>query len=331
MLVVALVCSTALSGCATTLGYVKDHPDSDPKILNSDYGAVKTWAHDVSDGYSSRGTINRYSLYWGSAIAAAGIGTLGGLAVTGSSGNASVIIPLAATFIGTLFGYYHNEELAQIYYSASDSINAFVVQSEKRYALLSKANLPAETTNCDELASGAKSDLISKLTTKICADLDRTKDEKTELIKSRDEILQNANALNTLVKNKLNSDTLSALGKAVDEANAKIAGAQEKIDLANKRKQNLELVSLNNNQNTYKAYEAGCLNEDVDDVMHRVRIHLSLLDPQHVSEDLKNVKTSAGNANNASVSATLPATSTTAFNLSDLDPKKMVSACDVGL
>jgi hypothetical protein len=100
-LALALAVSTELSGCATTLGYVKDHPDP---ALTSNYNEVKTWAYGVSDGYSSRGTMNRYSLYVGGAIAAAGIGALGGLAVTGSSGNASVIIPLTATFIGTLFG-----------------------------------------------------------------------------------------------------------------------------------------------------------------------------------------------------------------------------------
>jgi len=69
---------------------------------------------------------------------------LGGLAATGSSGTASVIIPLAATFIGTLFGYYQNEELAQVYFSASDSINTLLNQSQKRLNLQPKFARQAE-------------------------------------------------------------------------------------------------------------------------------------------------------------------------------------------
>jgi hypothetical protein len=304
-LALALAISTALSGCtSTTLGYVKDHPD--PVALSPDYGAVKTWAYGVSDGYSSRGTMNRYSIYWGAAIAAAGIGALGGLAVTGSSGNASIVIPLTTTFIGTLFGYYHNEEQAQVYYSASDSINAFINRSEKRL------NLPG------------KKNLISELSKIIKNDLDSATMERNEQVESKNKLPQDVQSLGNPNQNTISADTIAALGKAVDVANTKIAEAQRKIDLANKRQQNLDLL-INSGNST--AYEAGCLSEDVDDVMHRVRVHLSLLDPQHVSEDLKHIKASVGKTDNDPPSAT-PSTS---FDLSDLDPKKIVSACDVGL
>jgi hypothetical protein len=341
-LALALAVSSSLSGCATTVGtklstpfgYVNDHPNP---TETSNYADVKTWAYGVSDGYSSRGTMNRYSLYWGAALAAGGVGALGGLAATGASGNANVIIPLAATFIGTLFGYYQNEELAQVYYSASDSINTLISKSEKRHALLSKAGFSSELTTkkCDDLASSQKNDLISRLTAKICADLASAQNERKELINSRDKIPQDAESLGNSTQTKISPDTLAALGKAVDLANARIAEAQVKIDLANKRKQNLELL-LNSNP---KSYEAGCLNEDVNDVIHRVHVHLALLDPQHVSEDLKNVKAPAGNTNDTSASATPPganppkqsASTATAFDLSDLDPKKIVSTCDVGL
>jgi len=113
----------------------------------------------------------------------------------------------------------------------------------------------------------------------------------------KDKIPQDVNSLGNL-----SPDTLAALGKAVDVANARIAEAQGKIDLANKRKQNLELLLNSSNS---ESYEAGCLNEDVNDVIHRVHVHLALLDPQHVSEDLKNVKAPAGNTNKTS-SARLP-------------------------
>lgn len=342
-LALALVVSTALSGCATPFGtklstpfgYVNDHPDPE---YTSNYDEVKKWSYGVSDGYSSRGTMNRYSLYWGAAIAAAGVGALGGLAATGSSGTASVVIPLAATFIGTLFGYYQNEELAQVYVSASDSINTLINQSQKRHALLSKAGLISELTTrkCDDLPNARKDDLISTLTTKICADLASAQNEREELINSRNKIPQDAESLENSAHTKISPDTLAALGQAVNVANAKIAEAQEKIDLANKRKQNLELLINSSNS---ESYEAGCLNEDVNDVIHRVHVHLALLDPQHVSEDLKNVKAPAGNTNKTSSSATPPganplkqdAALLTAFDLSDLDPKKIVSVCDVGL
>jgi hypothetical protein len=238
-----------------------------------------------------------------------------------------------------LFGYYHNEEQAQVYYSASDSINALIIQSEKRYVLLS--NSPKSTTiNCADLTSVQKNDLtlgsttkkcsnltsaqgdnlISKLTTKNCGDLVCAQEERNELIKSRDniQIPQDAKSLANQAQTMISADTISALGKAVDETSAKIAEAQGKIDLANKRQQNLDLLI---NSGNLTAYEAGCLNEDVDDVMHRVRVHLSLLDPQHVSEDLKHIKAATGKTDNDSSSATPP----TAFDLSDLDPKKIVS------
>lgn len=330
-LVLILVVSSALSGCATSLGtklstpfgYVNDHPDP---ADTSKYDAVKTWAYGVSDGYSSRGTMNRYSLYWGGAIAAGGVGALGGLAATGSSGTANVIIPLAATFLGTLFGYYQNEELAQVYFSASDSINAFINQSQKRLNLRPNSPDKPDKNNL----------VLDELRKKLGNDLDNATTERNEQIKSRDEIPQDANSLRNPGQTTISPDTIAALGKAVDVANAKIAEAQGKIDLANKRKQNLELLL---NSGTPETYEAGCLNEDVNDVIHRVHAHLALLDPQHVSEDLKNVKTSAGNTNKTSSSATPPsvnppkqaASTPTTFDLSDLDPKKIVSACDVGL
>ena len=324
-LVLAIAVSTVLSGCATPLGttlstpfgYVNDHPDP-AKISN--YDTVKEWAYGVSDGYSSRGTMNRYSLYWGAAIAAGGAGALGGLAATGSSGTASVVIPLAAAFIGTLFGYYQNEELAQVYVSASDSINTLINQSEKR------SNLPHEKDNL----------IIKALDSKIAYELANAEQERKELIKSRDEIPQEAKSLENHGQNKLSVATIAALGQAVDESNAKIAEAQGKIDLANKRKQNLELLL---NSGGPDKYEARCLNEDVNDIIHRVHVHLALLDPQHISEDLKNVKAPADNTNKTSSSAAQPntnplkqnAVTPTTFDLSDLDPDKIVSACDVGL
>lgn len=322
-LALALVVSTTLTGCvtpfgtklSTPFGYVNDHPDP-AKISN--YDTVKEWAYGVSDGYSSRGTMNRYSLYWGAAIAAGGAGALGGLAATGSSGTASVVIPLAAAFIGTLFGYYQNEELAQIYVSASDSINTFINQSEKR------VNLPKNVH------------LISQLKKNLDNDVANATRELVEHNNSKDKIKQDANLLRNPDPNTLSADTIAALGQAVEVANAKIAQAQGKIDLANKRKQNLELLLNSCNS---EIYEAGCLNEDVNDVIHSVHVHLALLDPQHVSEDLKNVQASANNTNNTSSSSAQPnanplkqdAVTPTTFDLSDLDPKKIVSVCDVGL
>jgi len=330
-LVLILVVSSSLSGCATSLGtklstpfgYVNDHPDP---ADTSNYVEVKTWAYGVSDGYSSRGTMNRYSLYWGGAIAAAGVGALGGLAATGSSGTTSVIIPLAATFIGTLFGYYQNEELAQVYFSASDSINTFINQSQKRLNLRPKSPDKPDKNN----------PILKELGKKLDQELTSSTTERDEQIKSRNGIPQDANSLRNPGQTTISPDTIAALGKAVDVANVKIAEAEGKIDLANKRKQNLELLL---NSSVPETYEAGCLNEDVNDVIHRVHAHLALLDPQHVSEDLKNVQAPAGNTNKASSNATPPsvsppkqaASTPTTFDLSDLDPKKIVSACDVGL
>jgi len=324
-LALALVVSSALSGCATTVGtklstpfgYVNDHPNP---AYTSNYDEMKTWAYGVSDGYSSRGTMNRYSLYWGGAIAAAGVGALGGLAATGSSGTASVIIPLAATFIGTLFGYYQNEELAQVYFSASDSINTFINQSQKRLNLQPK--LPDKPDKPNQ-----NNPILEELGKKLEQELTSATTERDKLIESKKEIPQDAKSLGSL-----SPDTLAALGKAVDVANARIAEAQGKIDLANKRIQNLGLLLLNSKDPT--TYEAGCLNEDVNDVIHRVHVHLALLDPQHVSEDLKNVKAPAGNTKNTSSNANPPKqdiSTPPAFDLSDLDPNKIVSACDVGL
>lgn len=312
-LALILAASSALSGCSTTLGYVKDHPDADS---TTNYQSVKEWAYDVSDGYSSRGTINRYSLYWGGALIAGGTGALGGLAATGSTGHASIIIPLSAAFLGTMFGYYQNEQHAQLYFAASDSIKSLILKSEKRkdfYTLPSSPRTPIQTKKTQILAA-EKCKLSSEI------------DTNTQ---SKQKIHADSQAFTTP-----SPETITAISKAIDETDSKIHDAQNKLNAIQIRETNIDLLLASNN---IEQYEVGCLTNDVNSIMHKVQIHLAQLDPKNVSEDLKKISTSNESKKipstppNGNEQTNQPNNLKPGFDLSDLDPAKVISSCEIEL
>lgn len=356
--VLALALALALGGCSTKLGYVKDHPEVKD---TGTYEKVKEWAYDVSDGYSSRGTINRYSLYWGAGMAAAGAGTLAGLGTTGASGNASVIVPLAAAFLGSVFGYYNNEEQAQLYFAASDSIKALIDQSTKRRQTVkiqsesngSISNAPDEE-ECGKPDNKPKQDLACTRV-KIQNEKNQLEIAKTNIGKSvnaiaallsKDQLTKSAHSSQTTAASAEPTKTstsgefgtiITAFGKAVVETDAKIAAAHDRLKTIEAQQRNLDKYKTATDKD---AYEAHCLTRDVNTVMRRVQIHLALLDPKHVSEDLLALKEKSKADTSVPPQAADAVTTNTdnketanklKFDLSDLDPNKIVSVCDVGV
>lgn len=322
-----------LSGCATSLGYIKDHPEVEE---TKDYSAVKQWAFDVSDGYSSRGTMNRYSLYWGEVLAAGGVGALGGLAATGSTGHSSVIIPLAATFIGTMFGYYQNESQAQIYYAASQSINNLILKSENRYQFAANNNNQnvigndTKTLNpCSKTVSTTNSkiqDLFNSFMEEEC----NLQLDNQAVKRSKENILVNA-------KNITNLDLITAVAKSITDIDEKLLANSNKITSIDSNRKHLQEFKSNFINNTLDHYEANCLTRDTYAVMRKVQVHLMQLDPKNVSDDLLKVK-GAGEAKDTS--PTPPKAGKTdsgaitlskEFDLSDLNPEKITSVCEIGI
>ncbi|WP_415878107.1 hypothetical protein [Methylomonas sp. TEB] len=261
-----------LSGCMTQIGYIKDHPDPSE---STNYGKVKEWAFDVSDGYSSRGTMNRYSLYWGSALVAGGTGALGGLAATGYTGHANIIIPLSAAFLGTMFGYYQNEQQAQLYFAASDCIKSVISKSEKRYALKNTADetpLKSLITNEEKLQCSL--------------------DDK---IDSENKKIEQIHTGSSLVNQP---DAIIAITNKIEELNKAIKIEKHLKNESIARFNNLNILIKSSKDNSY---ESNCLTNDVNSIMRRVQIHLAKLDPKNVSKDLQNIKLSSNLNNSPSV------------------------------
>lgn len=354
----SLTLALALAGC-TTFGYIKDHPEVND---TESYEKVKEWAYEVSDGYSSRGTINRYSLYWGAGMAAAGAGTLAGLGTTGASGNASVIVPLAAAFLGSVFGYYQNEEQAQLYFAASDSIKALIDQSNKRRQTVNHSTDLAGSAGT-EPGKEKFGKLGGKLNENLAYAKTQAQDEKYHLEMEKAGIgkrvsdllpkdpstkpslpgqkaAMSAEPTKTGTSGELGT-MITAIGKAIVETDAKIAAAHDKLKAIERQQRNLDKYSAaaKNDTKGADAYEAYCLTRDVNTVMRRVQVHLALLDPQHVSEDLlalkDKLKTDTDTPPKAETdtpgSGNKEATAKPKFDLSDLDPNKIVSVCDIGV
>ncbi len=69
----AISLAATTSGCATWLGYVPEQVRPGDNITQPpSYAEVKEWAYDVIDGYDTRATINRQSLYAGALLAKRG-------------------------------------------------------------------------------------------------------------------------------------------------------------------------------------------------------------------------------------------------------------------
>ncbi len=139
--------STATSGCLTSLGYVPDlmKPRSMTQATGAlmgpprgtwspTYPEVKEWAYDVADGYSSRSTMNRYALYWGAFVAAAGAGALTGLGAFAPGSGAITGIPIGTGFTASVMAYYENDKKAAIYDLGSARVRDFIARSDARLA-----------------------------------------------------------------------------------------------------------------------------------------------------------------------------------------------------
>lgn len=316
-LVLALAASLLLSGCARTLiGYYPDHPSV--KESESHEG-VKAWAYDVSDGYSSRGSMNRNAIYVGAGLAAAGAGALGGLGATGYAGHGSVIIPLAATFLGSVFGYYQSDEKALLYFMASDAVKYVIDESDKRVTQIPDGSYSAKEAikaNIEKNRSDAEHEITAQ------------KEAKAAM---PDKLPKDATPPKLI--NEEGQKLITALAHSIDDADKKIAAASSRKARAETQAKNLEQLTALHEKKFRDRTEALCLRTDVDSIMGKVQHHIAELDPKNVSAALKKVKAGSSDGKEpetgSSDSEKKPEDKT--FDLSDLKPENIVSVCDIGI
>src|SRR5205823_2565796 len=110
----------------------EDVESSDEKTKAPTYSEVKKWAYDVADGYDTRTTLNRYTVYVGALIGAAAAGAIAGLAAFDSGSSALVGIPIGATFLGSVAAIYSNEEKARVYRLGAEYIKDLITLSDRR-------------------------------------------------------------------------------------------------------------------------------------------------------------------------------------------------------
>ena len=150
-----LAASLLCGGCSTHLGYVPHDvyaPCFQPNIFSlgcraekkgesPSYPEVKEWSYEVADGYDSRATFNRHSLYGGGLIAVAATSALVGLA-TFAPGSAAIMgLPIGTTFLSGTMALYNNEQKAVIYGSASQTIRDLMTHLTRRLRVQARGSV----------------------------------------------------------------------------------------------------------------------------------------------------------------------------------------------
>ena len=195
-LVLAISCAV-FPGCAS-FGVVPDRLDSNFKELAQDtcteqhgnwvskelqvdkgakaykacleYERAVQWGNELKEAYRARSSMNRYAIWVSGAIALGAVGSLAGLAAFSLAGSdAAKIIPLAAGFVGGLFGLSQNSGKADAYTKATEGISNALV----------KANGIIRQTGRTEVSYGAAEGILVESISKSQIDLDKAKIELT--------------------------------------------------------------------------------------------------------------------------------------------------------
>lgn len=311
IMVCLLFAGVTNSGCATTLGYIPEHPKpiADTTTITPTYGEVKKWAYDVLDGYDSRATINRNAIYGGALIAAAAVGAIAGLAAFDTGSSALIGIPIGTTFLGSVAAIYSSEEKAHIYRLASEYVKDLITISDKRMvrrrlAAQGTAVVLKEAQDAEKAAQKHLDDAKAEET----AQQAQAKKARTDAENAAAE--SNEKAALTKSAQALDQE-VAKIADTVAKASVSLRAAKERVAYAAKRDNawnELKSAQAANDQPRVKAAEAVwaefsefskfqeaealCLREDVSDVMRRVVEHKALLDPKNIAERLKSVRAS---------------------------------------
>jgi hypothetical protein len=294
-ILVVLLFTVGSSGCATTLGYVpeqlklRDMEDKD--TFTPTYPEVKEWAYDVVDGYDSRATLNRYSLYGGALLAAVAVGAVAGLTAFDTGSSVVKGFAIGGPVLGSIFAIYSSEEKARLYRLASSYIKELITLSDKRL-LLCRHSTSGSVQEADTMEKQAASNLNgAKQKEKILdEEMQKARKDLDNALPSGKPALQE---VAIAIDQKLREARESVL-----VAEAELHGAEEDLKDA-KRCSQVQAPNQASNDDPLQKEEALCLRTDVDGIMAKVEGHIAQLDPRNVTEQLKSVKADATKLNNA--------------------------------
>lgn len=337
LMMVLFLCMVS-SGCVTTLGYYPEYIKQ-PSAPTPTLPEVRKWATDVMDGYDSRATMNRYSLYGGALVAAAGMSALAGLAAFDASNAAMTGIPLGTGFLSAVATIYQSEQKAAIYRRGCEHLRSLILLSDKRVTRYRQDILLGthrEVEGARKAVEAAEGDLKQAT-----ARAQKQSQEAQEARKKVDSATKGTGEREALEKSAKALEDLAAKEKAsLKTAEAVLAAARERQETATLRDERRKellitqsrqevadtLVGLTPDkmQSEFYMSEANCLREDVEGAMNKVSAHLEMLDPKNLADRLSAVKaseTGSGGDDNKTKESQLPP-----LDLSDL-PLPAKSAC----
>lgn len=299
----AISLAATSSGCATWLGYVPEQVRPGDNMTPS-YAEVKEWAYDVIDGYDTRATINRQSLYAGALLAAAAVGAITGLSAFGSDSAALVGIPIGTTFLAGVAAVYSSEEKARIYRLASAYLKDLVTMSDRR---LRQCTSLASTRSKSILADAEQALIVAKTKHREAIEQEEYLQSKVKSLRSElDDPTSNAEKVaRQMVIGALDQEHSKARDATV-KAEAAILGATNDFnDITRCSDPRIASTGL---EKAVQEGEALCLRDDVNEIMRRVEAHIALLDPRNVADRLRNAVRAP--PTNIGASEPIPATAT---------------------
>jgi hypothetical protein len=331
-ILVVLVFTVGSSGCATTLGYVpeqlklRDMEDKD--TFTPTYSEVKEWAYDVGDGYDSRATLNRYSLYGGALLAAVAVGAVAGLTAFDASSSVVKGFAIGGPVLGSIFAIYSSEEKARLYRLASSSIKELITLSDKR--LLRCRRSTSGTVQEAETMEKEAADNLNQAAGNLNGAKQKEKILGEEMQKARKD-LDNALPSDKPARQEVAiaiDQKLREARESVLVAEAELRGAREDLNDAKRCSKGPITSKQEDKTQALLQEEALCLRNDVNGIMAKVEGHIAQLDPRNVTEQLKSVTADATKLNKAGGNDKKTDTKAPTDDLSDISPP-VKSSCGV--
>ena len=356
-IVTLLLCSLVTSsGCMTTLGYLPD--DIKPADLtHPTYQEVVKWGTDLKDGYGSRASANRNTIYGGALVAAAAVSAMTGLAAFNTGGSTILGIGLGTGFLASAAAIYSNDLRAQLYDRASSYMDRLLIRSQTRLRERQSFGLWINQTLTD--ANNAKADAGKKVVD--AAQVLQAKTAAEAAAHASADAAPSSNPTEVEAKKALN-ETAQALDQLVTTAKADLSTAQAAALLANDRvNQAQRLVPLvyswqktEDELNTLKmakppdekkiaekeaelritdstikklidpeTNEAQCLRGEIRAAIDKVTAHLEDLTPKNLADQLNKASTFDPKTKGTTTTVTV-----TVPNLNDLQDLER-SACPI--
>ena len=216
--------SILTSGCCPKLGYFPEQVRTSDEGRPPTYREVRTWALDVADGYDTRHTTNRYSLYIGALTAAAGVGAMAGLAAFAPGSSAIIGIPIGTTFLSGAMAIFNNEPKAVIYDRGARAIGDLVTLSDCRYQARQIGEIMTASCAPPDCTDGGASPKVC--TANECYEME----EAVCLHRDVQSVMRRVSEFITFLDPKNVADTLKAVAVSAETANAEAAQAASRAD-----------------------------------------------------------------------------------------------------